>query len=263
MVNGTLNAFYKGWNQHSPIRQAGLVKILEDLFQFLCKVSKYLPQPLDKSILSNMVTFSNVPIDVCSVFQFAQEGICRHSITPKSWFCFPILRSDTNAAVNLVCSTIKSFFFWNLIYKNIFIFFQRCSPPTLVLSLSPGLGPDGLPSPGGYFSHPAASGTSATASPTLSATAPTASFVCNSPPLLNGSPMSHRSSPCNEVLMAMRSNMNTGNWKMLKRNFRIPAFNSFILDSRLSSNHRLEHAFTQSSCCNGRNRCKGILFNCS
>ena len=28
--------------------------------------------------------------------------------------------------------------------------FQRCSPPSLVLSLSPGLGPDGLPSPGGY-----------------------------------------------------------------------------------------------------------------
>ncbi len=27
---------------------------------------------------------------------------------------------------------------------------QRCSPPSLVLSLSPGLGPDGLPSPGGY-----------------------------------------------------------------------------------------------------------------
>jgi hypothetical protein len=27
---------------------------------------------------------------------------------------------------------------------------QRCSPPSLLLSLSPGLGPDGLPSPGGY-----------------------------------------------------------------------------------------------------------------
>ena len=29
-------------------------------------------------------------------------------------------------------------------------FLQNCSPPALVLSLSPGLGPDGLPSPGGY-----------------------------------------------------------------------------------------------------------------
>ena len=28
--------------------------------------------------------------------------------------------------------------------------FQSCSPPALVLSLSPGLGPDGLPSPGSY-----------------------------------------------------------------------------------------------------------------
>merc|ERR1719225_304166 len=32
-------------------------------------------------------------------------------------------------------------------------FNSRCSPPTLLLSLSPGLGPDGLPSPGGYFPH--------------------------------------------------------------------------------------------------------------
>ena len=33
---------------------------------------------------------------------------------------------------------------------NLYPFLQSCSPPALVLSLSPGLGPDGLPSPGAY-----------------------------------------------------------------------------------------------------------------
>ena len=34
-----------------------------------------------------------------------------------------------------------------------FLGLQRCSPPSLVLSLSPGLGADGLPSPGGATGH--------------------------------------------------------------------------------------------------------------
>ena len=37
---------------------------------------------------------------------------------------------------------------------NIILFrLQRRSPPSLVLSLSPGLGPDGLPSPGSGYHH--------------------------------------------------------------------------------------------------------------
>ena len=46
---------------------------------------------------------------------------------------------------------------------------QRCSPPSLVLSLSPGLGPDGLPSPGGGGAsgghYPSANGNSNRSSP--------------------------------------------------------------------------------------------------
>ena len=37
-----------------------------------------------------------------------------------------------------------------LVQNFLFFTLQGYSPPGLVLSLSPGLGPDGLPSPGGY-----------------------------------------------------------------------------------------------------------------
>jgi hypothetical protein len=43
--------------------------------------------------------------------------------------------------------------------------FQPRSPPALVLSLSPGLGPDGLPSPGGYVSHPMTPSSTVSSSP--------------------------------------------------------------------------------------------------
>ena len=112
---------------------------------------------------------------------------------------------------------------------------QRCSPPALVLSLSPGLGPDGLPSPGGYFPHaqtngsgnnglsgggPSSSG-GATAAGGGSSVGGAASGAqgniigsCNGGNSNNPSPVtmmgmaqnSHRSSPCNELLAAaMRS----------------------------------------------------------
>ena len=68
-----------------------------------------------------------------------------------------------------------------IIYLNIlslFHFLQRCSPPSLVLSLSPGLGPDGLPSPAGSCrrgspvssAHAAAAAMRMTASPLTGAT---------------------------------------------------------------------------------------------
>jgi hypothetical protein len=47
----------------------------------------------------------------------------------------------------------------------IYFFLQRCSPPSLVLSLSPGLGPDGLPSPGGYAAAAAVAGNPNRSSP--------------------------------------------------------------------------------------------------
>ena len=53
--------------------------------------------------------------------------------------------------------------------KFFFLQLQRCSPPSLVLSLSPGLGPDGLPSPGGagpgHYSASNANGNSNRSSP--------------------------------------------------------------------------------------------------
>jgi hypothetical protein len=91
------------------------------------------------------------------------------------------------------------------------LFLQRCSPPALVLSLSPGLGPDGLPSPGGYFPHAAGSGSGAGANMSPNSLALAGS--CSTPPLLMsvGHPTSHRSSPCNDfIAAAMRSTANPG-----------------------------------------------------
>ena len=65
---------------------------------------------------------------------------------------------------------------------------QTCSPPGLVLSLSPGLGTlsDGVPSPGAAFYRPA------------SRTSP------HYRPASRASPPRHNtSSPCNDLLMAM------------------------------------------------------------
>ena len=114
------------------------------------------------------------------------------------------------------------------IYYLLF-FLQRCSPPTLLLSLSPGLGPDGLPSPGGYFPHStngSGPGGNITGSNSMNnaavavntAAAAAISFAgagiqnvngsCNNPSPLGtvmGTQNSHRSSPCNELLAAMRS----------------------------------------------------------
>ena len=110
-----------------------------------------------------------------------------------------------------------------------YFFLQRCSPPTLLLSLSPGLGPDGLPSPGGYFPHStngSGPGGNITGSNSMNnaavavnnAAAAAISFAgagiqnvngsCNNPSPLGtvmGTQNSHRSSPCNELLAAMRS----------------------------------------------------------
>ena len=68
---------------------------------------------------------------------------------------------------------------------------QTCSPPALVLSLSPGLGSisDGVPSPGAGFYRP-----SSRTSPHFRP----ASRTPHSPPSRLGT-----SSPCNDLLMAM------------------------------------------------------------
>ena len=102
-----------------------------------------------------------------------------------------------------------------------FFSFQRCSPPALVLSLSPGLGPDGLPSPGGYFPHTAGSGsggvTGSGANGSGSSMGPFGGS-CNTPPLLmaGSHQSSHRSSPCNDFFsLAMRST-NSGEKKTKK-----------------------------------------------
>ena len=98
--------------------------------------------------------------------------------------------------------------------KRLFFYFQRCSPPALVLSLSPGLGPDGLPSPGGYFPHTAGSGSGGFAGSLGNGSASSLTLgSCLTPPLLmSGSHSSpHPSSPCNEFLaVAMRSNVTSG-----------------------------------------------------
>ena len=116
---------------------------------------------------------------------------------------------------------------------QIFLIFilQRCSPPTLLLSLSPGLGPDGLPSPGGYFPHStngSGPGGNITGSNSMNnavavntAAAAAISFgagiqnsSCNNPSPLGsvmGTQNSHRSSPCNELLAAaMRTSATNG-----------------------------------------------------
>ena len=119
------------------------------------------------------------------------------------------------------------------------LLFQRCSPPDLVLSLSPGLGPDGLPSPGGYFPQYPTNGSGNNTAVAISAVGNTSglgnaagslasamsgggpSGSCsgnsnNPSPLLSGhntvmgAQNSHRSSPCNELLAAMRSSATNG-----------------------------------------------------
>ena len=119
------------------------------------------------------------------------------------------------------------------------LLFQRCSPPDLVLSLSPGLGPDGLPSPGGYFPQYPTNGSgnntvvstvgvsglaannggfgNAGSLATAMSGGPSGSCNSNNPsPLLSGhntvmgAQNSHRSSPCNELLAAMRSSATNG-----------------------------------------------------
>ena len=78
---------------------------------------------------------------------------------------------------------------------NFYVFFQGCSPPGLVLSLSPGLGPDGLPSPGSYFN----AGSSCNGSPPPL----TSGNAAGSPRRTTGG--SHRNSPCDELIAAAMS----------------------------------------------------------
>ena len=98
-------------------------------------------------------------------------------------------------------------------FQTFFLFLQRCSPPALVLSLSPGLGPDGLPSPGGYFPHAAGSGSGGLPGAVGNVSGGSLTLgSCLTPPLMMSAAhaahsSSHRSSPCNEFLaVAMRSN---------------------------------------------------------
>ncbi|QQP40855.1 Ring finger proteinlike, partial [Caligus rogercresseyi] len=76
----------------------------------------------------------------------------------------------------------------------------RCSPPALVLSLSPGLGHDGLPSPGACYAPGGAS--NAAPQPPVP---PGGGIIGNGD---RGNPPNPRgpASPCNELLAAaMRS----------------------------------------------------------
>ena len=81
--------------------------------------------------------------------------------------------------------------------------FQTCSPPGLVLSLSPGLGSisDGVPSPGAAFYRP-----SSRTSPLFRPSSRT------SPPSRHGT-----SSPCNDLLMAMTNSPGEIVWTLWEK----------------------------------------------
>ena len=85
--------------------------------------------------------------------------------------------------------------------------------------MSPGLGPDGLPSPGGYFPHNGSGNNGSLQAASASSGHATSfggpSSSCNSnnpsPVTLMGAQNSHRSSPCNELLAAaMRTSATNG-----------------------------------------------------
>jgi len=98
--------------------------------------------------------------------------------------------------------------FFDLNFKVVRLIFQPRTPPTLVLSLSPGLGPDGLPSPGGYVSH-AVSSSAATVTSTMDDLSSPMSR--DSPPMTRRSPTNLQNVNSRDGFSAAGSNPIAGN----------------------------------------------------